>query len=103
MNANPIAFYAPLKSPDHDVPSGDRLMARSLISCMKASGYSVETVSQLRVRLADPFDEASNAQLLEAAEDGTHRITMAEVGSPGLLVLLPPVLEIARSYWPRAV
>ncbi len=74
MNANPIAFYAPLKSPDHDVPSGDRLMARSLISCMKASGYSVETVSQLRVRLADPFDEASNAQLLEAAEDEIERI-----------------------------
>ncbi|MFK8077049.1 MAG: glycosyltransferase family 4 protein [Granulosicoccus sp.] len=74
MNANPIAFYAPLKSPDHDVPSGDRLMARSLISCMKASGYAVETVSQLRVRLADPFDETNNAKLLESAEDEIERI-----------------------------
>lgn len=74
MNANPIAFYAPLKSPDHDVPSGDRLMARSLISCMEASGYSVETVSQLRVRLADPFDEANNTKLLQAAETEIERI-----------------------------
>ena len=37
-----IAFYAPLKSPNHPVPSGDRLMARLLIAALQRAGHDVE-------------------------------------------------------------
>lgn len=43
-----IAFHAPLKSPDHPVPSGDRAMARLLVRALQLAGHTVETVSQLR-------------------------------------------------------
>jgi glycosyltransferase involved in cell wall biosynthesis len=36
-----IAFYAPLKPPDHPVPSGDRRMAQLLWSALAMSGYQV--------------------------------------------------------------
>ncbi len=43
-----IAFYAPLKSPAHPVPSGDRLMARQIIAVLKMAGHQVEVASELR-------------------------------------------------------
>ncbi|KRB51380.1 glycosyl transferase [Rhizobium sp. Root708] len=43
-----IAFYAPLKSPRHPVPSGDRLMARLLIRAMEIAGHDVEVASDFR-------------------------------------------------------
>ena len=43
-----IAFYAPLKAPDHPVPSGDRQMALLLIAALEAAGHEVELTSRLR-------------------------------------------------------
>lgn len=43
-----IGFYAPLKSPEHPVPSGDRKMARLLIQALETAGHEVELISQLR-------------------------------------------------------
>jgi len=43
-----IAFYAPLKSPAHPVPSGDRLMARQIIAALEMAGHRVEVASGLR-------------------------------------------------------
>ena len=43
-----IAFYSPLKSPYHPVPSGDRLMARLLIAALECAGHEVEVVSEFR-------------------------------------------------------
>ncbi|MGV8938692.1 MAG: glycosyltransferase family 4 protein [Allorhizobium sp.] len=43
-----IAFYAPLKSPDHPVPSGDRLMARQLVAALGETGNQVSVASHLR-------------------------------------------------------
>ncbi|WP_448205166.1 glycosyltransferase family 4 protein [Azospirillum sp. sgz302134] len=43
-----IAFYAPLKSPTHPVPSGDRRMARLLIAALEAGGHRVTLASNLR-------------------------------------------------------
>ena len=34
-----IAFYAPLKPPDHPVPSGDRRMARLLMAALATAGH----------------------------------------------------------------
>ncbi|MEX2649251.1 MAG: glycosyltransferase family 4 protein [Alphaproteobacteria bacterium] len=43
-----VAFYAPMKPPDHRVPSGDRRMARALISALAAGGHDVRVASRLR-------------------------------------------------------
>lgn len=43
-----IAFYAPMKPAGHPWPSGDRLMARVLVSALELAGYSVEHASRLR-------------------------------------------------------
>ncbi|MET4805716.1 glycosyltransferase [Limibacillus sp. MBR-115] len=42
-----VAFYAPMKPPDHPVPSGDRHMARLLISALERSGHDVTLASRL--------------------------------------------------------
>jgi glycosyltransferase involved in cell wall biosynthesis len=43
-----IAFYAPMKSPGHPVPSGDRQMARLLIKALERAGHDVAVASELR-------------------------------------------------------
>lgn len=49
-----IAFYAPLKAPDHPVPSGDRQMAKLLMAALAYAGHEVQLVSRLRSYLKDP-------------------------------------------------
>lgn len=43
-----IAFYAPMKPPDHPVPSGDRRMARLMIRALASGGHEVAVASRLR-------------------------------------------------------
>ena len=43
-----IAFYAPLKPPDHPVPSGDRRMAQLVMAALAARGHAVELAARLR-------------------------------------------------------
>lgn len=43
-----IAFYAPLKSPNHPTPSGEREMARNLMKAIRAGGAKVDLISELR-------------------------------------------------------
>lgn len=51
-----VAFYAPLKSPDDPVPSGDREMARLLFAALGRAGYQPALASRLRSfnRSGDP-------------------------------------------------
>ena len=68
-----IAFYAPLKSPDHPVPSGDRLMARMLIAALRIGGHEVAIASDLRSFMAKPSDQDFR-ELELAAETETARL-----------------------------
>jgi len=43
-----VAFYAPMKSPAHAVPSGDRRVARLLIAALRHAGHKVSVASHLR-------------------------------------------------------
>ncbi len=65
-----IAFYAPMKPPDHLVPSGDRLMARQLIAALERAGHEVAVASHLRAYLREPLPDAIAA---------LHRAALAEV------------------------
>jgi len=68
-----IAFYAPLKPPDHPVPSGDRTVARLLIAALKRAGAEVEIASRIRARLAGP-DEAEQRALAAKGEAAARRL-----------------------------
>jgi glycosyltransferase involved in cell wall biosynthesis len=52
-----IAFYAPLKPPDHPVPSGDRAIANALLDALRLAGHHVTVASRLR-----SFDPRGDAQ-----------------------------------------
>jgi glycosyltransferase involved in cell wall biosynthesis len=43
-----VAFYAPMKAPDHPTPSGDRRMGRLLWRALELAGYDPELVSSFR-------------------------------------------------------
>ena len=43
-----IAYYAPLKSPTHPIPSGDRRVARLLMDALSLAGHDIELVSDFR-------------------------------------------------------
>ncbi|MCG8512127.1 MAG: glycosyltransferase family 1 protein, partial [Rhodospirillales bacterium] len=43
-----IAFHAPLKPPSHPAPSGDRRMARLLMTALESAGHSVFLASDFR-------------------------------------------------------
>ncbi|OLP62388.1 glycosyl transferase [Xaviernesmea oryzae] len=78
-----IAFYAPLKSPDHPVPSGDRLMGRLLIAALSARGHGVTVASTLRAfaRTPEVLREGQSA-----AEDEIARLIRLyeQQGTPDL-------------------
>ncbi|MGQ3211886.1 MAG: glycosyltransferase family 4 protein [Shinella sp.] len=81
-----IAFYAPLKSPEHPVPSGDRLMARQIITCLRRAGHDVDLASELRALLGDSADEAGYGALQSRAEAEIARLSALwrEEGVPDL-------------------
>lgn len=78
-----IAFHAPLKSPNHPVPSGDRLMARLLIAALSNRGHEVEIASEFRSFSADP---AALSRLQNEAGTEINRIDAhwRKVGRPDL-------------------
>ncbi|MCW2307854.1 glycosyltransferase family 4 protein [Rhodobium gokarnense] len=51
-----IAFYAPMKPPDHDTPSGDRLIARLLIHALEEAGHEVVLASRFRSWVREPAE-----------------------------------------------
>lgn len=71
-----IAFYAPLKAPDHPVPSGDRQMARLFLRTLNLAGFETEVVSTLRTFTPDPEPQAF-APVLRAADDEKARLEQA--------------------------
>ncbi|OWV61278.1 glycosyl transferase [Rhizobium sp. N122] len=61
-----VAFYAPMKSPNHPVPSGDRLMARLLIKALELAGHQVEVASEFRTYAATPEAAAALEPAIDA-------------------------------------
>lgn len=87
-HARPVAFYAPLKSPDHPLPSGDRTMARLLMKALDRAGYSPQLASELRTldRAGDPQqqDLLRQQSLEEASRLIEHYRSLPEQSRPCL-------------------
>ncbi|MEM6889500.1 MAG: glycosyltransferase family 4 protein [Pseudomonadota bacterium] len=68
-----VAFYAPMKPPEDPRPSGDRTMARALLSALAAAGVDATVASHLRSRDKEGCPKAQ-ALLFEAAQTEVTRI-----------------------------
>jgi glycosyltransferase involved in cell wall biosynthesis len=97
-----IAFYAPLKPPDHPVPSGDRQMARLLIAALERGGHTVEVVSRLRAYLTDNTQPLL-AKLQDEAAGEINRISQhwREGGLPDLWITYHPYYRAPDLLGPR--
>ncbi|SNB53101.1 Glycosyltransferase involved in cell wall bisynthesis [Arboricoccus pini] len=74
-----IAFYAPLKAPDHPVVSGDRAMARALMALLVGLDHEVSLAS--RLRLFDKEGDEVRQRRLERLADRECRRYLAGIKS----------------------
>jgi glycosyltransferase involved in cell wall biosynthesis len=68
-----VAFHAPLKPPDHPVPSGDRTVGRHLLAALDEAGLRPEIASTLRSFQAEP-DPLRMAEVEAKAEAEVRRL-----------------------------
>ncbi|MEM9966762.1 MAG: glycosyltransferase family 4 protein [Pseudomonadota bacterium] len=61
-----IAFYAPLKPPNHETPSGDRTIARAILKALRFTGAHITVASSLRSR-DGKGDKQVQSQMMAAA------------------------------------
>ncbi len=63
-----IAFYAPIKPPDHEIASGDREIARLMVRALEASGYEVEIASRYIA-----YQKRPSRELFEVRKQGAQK------------------------------
>jgi glycosyltransferase involved in cell wall biosynthesis len=76
-----IAFYAPLKTPDHPIPSGDREVARLMMAALETAGYEVELASRLISYQKRPSAEIGRERRLAAEAEATRLIDAWQGGA----------------------
>ncbi|NNM74892.1 glycosyltransferase family 4 protein [Enterovirga aerilata] len=81
MNPVPVAFYAPMKPPDHAQPSGDRTMARLLLRALGSAGYAPEIASRIRTWEAGG-DEVRQRAIRAASLEEAERLAAGYARSP---------------------
>ena len=94
-----IAFYAPLKPPDHPVPSGDRRMAQLFLAALRGAGH--EPVLASRFRSFEGRGDPARQARLAAARAKARRAVSAPLPNgardrPGSVVHLSPLPQGAR-------
>ncbi len=78
MRAMHMAVYCPLKSPNHPVPSGDRLMARQLMRALELAGHRVTLASEMRGFIKTPEARAALEAPALAERQRIARVWQAE-------------------------
>ncbi len=76
-----VAFYAPMKSPAHAVPSGDRRVARLLMRALRHGGHEVAVASHLRAWNGDG-SAATQERLMRRGQDLARRYVERHRNSP---------------------
>ena len=66
-----VAFYAPLKPPGHPVPSGDRRLARLLMTALARGGHEVDLAC--RFRSWEGIGDGARIRRLQALGEGLAR------------------------------
>ena len=76
-----IAFFAPLKPPGHPTPSGDRALARALISALEAGGHTVTRASDLRLYEPSGDVAAQDGLFAEAREEVSRLLSHSDAST----------------------
>jgi len=76
-----IAFYAPLKAPDHPIASGDRLIAGLLVRALERAGHEVLVASRLRT-FEGTGDRRRQLGFASAARTQVRGLLARWLGSP---------------------
>lgn len=76
-----IAFYAPLKTPDHPIPSGDREVARLMMAALETAGYEVELASRVISYQKRPSAEIGRERRLAAETEAARLIDAWQSGA----------------------
>ena len=63
-----IAFYAPIKPPDHHIPSGDRLIAQNIFKALEICGANVELATRYIA-----YSKRHDLNILEERKTGALR------------------------------
>ena len=79
-----IAFYAPMKAPDHPNPSGDRHIARLTLQALARAGFDATCVSRLRC-LDMTGDPAAQTRIRTEASAETTRLLRTLAADPPAL------------------
>jgi len=78
--AGRVAFYAPLKPPDHPAPSGDRRIARLFRAAFERLGQETPVASRFRSR--DAKGDADRQARMAALGPGLARRAIRTLGAP---------------------
>lgn len=88
MSASPdlprVAFYAPMKSPEHPTPSGDRRIARLTLQALRLAGFDPFVASELRT-LDLRGDGGVQEALIAQADAEAERLVAALRSAPPCL------------------
>ncbi|MGB0504990.1 MAG: glycosyltransferase family 4 protein [Pikeienuella sp.] len=79
-----IAFYAPMKSPDHPNPSGDRRTARLILKALDRGGWDAFLASKLRAHQRDGNAAGQDYLFVEAERLKDLLIREHEANPPAL-------------------
>ncbi|HET7411374.1 MAG TPA: glycosyltransferase family 4 protein [Pararhizobium sp.] len=69
-----IAFYAPLKPPDHPIPSGDREIARLTMTALERAGYDVALASRFISYQKRPSEPDFEARRIDGTAEAARLI-----------------------------
>lgn len=81
LQSKNIAFYAPIKPPNHHIPSGDRLIAQNIFKALEMSGANVDLASSY-IAYSKRHDEEILAQRKEGAEVEAQRLLKSYMSLP---------------------
>ena len=79
-----VAFYAPMKAPDHPTPSGDRQIARLTLAALARAGFATRIASRLRVLDMVGDSEVQQRLAVEAEAEAMRLIESSRSARPAL-------------------
>ena len=96
-----VAFYAPIKPPDHPIPSGDRLIARNLIKALEFDGHSVTLASRFIAYSKREAEEILRARKSSALEEAERIIANYSKSPPDIWITYHPYCKAPDWIGPR--
>ncbi|WP_424946008.1 glycosyltransferase family 4 protein [Candidatus Spongiihabitans sp.] len=93
-----IGFYAPLKSPNHPVASGDRAMAGLLIKALTSCGHEVEILSELRSWEGKGVQSAQEKTIASAQKEVERLTNYYQTNRPPELIFVYHVYHKAPDW-----